>query len=224
MIKKVNSGAIVGIIAGIAIIVFAITMLSGSNHSLSASDFSKSSQLQFDYSFGADFYTEMFGVTYNVLQQLEDMSSDNATNIARATNSINQSISSINQSISYIIMAIGIGVFGLSFSKLFVWVPSDTQKAPPAPKSNYSPSETHEFQQETEAPVNAFTQKHEFLTEIESIDSMVEIWNIWRKYKLSTTFPEVNDFIRKKKDQEQLYGQSEDIEDSKDEIIKMLQA
>ena len=217
MIKKVNSGAIVGIIAGIAIIVFAITMLSGSNHSLSASDFSKSSQIQFDYSFGADFYTEMFGVTYNVLQQLEDMSSDNATNIARATNSINQSI-------SYIIMAIGIGVFGLSFSKLFVWVPSDTQKATPAPKSNYSPSETQEFQQETEAPVNAFTQKHEFLAEIESIDSMVEIWNIWRKYKLSTTFPEVNELIRKKKDQEQLYGQSEDIEDSKDEIIKMLQA
>ena len=120
-------------------------------------------------------------------------------------------------------MAIGIGVFGLSFSKLFVWVPSDTQIAPSAPKSNYSPSETHEFQQETETPVNAFTQKHEFLTEIESIDSMVEIWNIWRKYKLSTTFPEVNDFIRKKKDQEQLYGQSEDIEDSKNEIIKMLQ-
>ena len=67
-------------------------------------------------------------------------------------------------------------------------------------------------------------QIHFYCRNVESIDSMVEIWNIWRKHKLSTTFPEVNDFIRKKKDQEQLYGQSEDIEDSKDEIIKMLQA
>ncbi len=117
MEMKTNSGAIVGIVSGVAIIVLAIVMLSGANN-LSISALSTSSQFQLSYSFGADFYTEMYGVTYNILKQLGDMSSDNAANIALATNTITKSL-------GYTILAIGLGVLGLSFCKLKVWIPKE---------------------------------------------------------------------------------------------------
>lgn len=136
MVKKVNSGAIVGIAIGIAVIILAVVLLGNSSvgfNRLSASDLSTSSQFQLSYSFGADFYTEMFGVTYNVLQQLVAMSKDNAANIASATNSIvsgvSNGLSQIVRMLAFVILAIGAGVIGLSFSKLFVWIPSDQQNA-----------------------------------------------------------------------------------------------
>ena len=64
MVKKVNSGAIVGIAIGVAVIILAVVLLGNSSvgfNRLSASDLSTSSQFQLSYSFGADFYTEMFG-------------------------------------------------------------------------------------------------------------------------------------------------------------------
>ena len=90
MTRKLNPGAIAGIIIGVITIIFAIVMISNAGNvsmsRLSSSDLSKSSQFQMKYSFGADFYTEMFGVTYNALQQLIGMSSDNAANLAAVTN------------------------------------------------------------------------------------------------------------------------------------------
>ena len=138
MIKKANPGAVVGIIIGIIIIIFAVVMIGNidsriSTDRLSSSDLSRSSQIQFKYSFGADFYTEMFGVTYNTLQQLEDMSSDNTANIAAASNAIvssmrngmSQTIKQLGSLLAYVIMAIGLATAGLSCSKLFVWVPGE---------------------------------------------------------------------------------------------------
>ena len=119
MEKKTNPGAVVGIVAGIAVIIIAIVLLTGASQ-ISVNDLATSSQFQLSYSFGADFYTEMFGVTYNVLEQLEDMSNDNAANIAKATNTITRSI-------AFVVLAIGVSVFGLSFSKLYFWVPSQPQ-------------------------------------------------------------------------------------------------
>ena len=64
-------------------------------------------------------------------------------------------------------------------------------------------------------------QKQSFLDEIETMNSMVEIWNCWRKYNLSTTYPTVNNFIRECKDIEQLHGKSEGFQFQKESISKM---
>ena len=178
MVKKVNSGAIVGIAIGIAVIILAVVLLGNSSvgfNRLSASDLSTSSQFQLSYSFGADFYTEMFGVTYNVLQQLVAMSKDNAANIASATNSI---VSGVSNGLSQIlaemdssnkVIAIGAGVIGLSFSKLFVWIPSDQQNAfapilsspenmPSATSAPLSSSEPEKAEAEEELPEESINE------------------------------------------------------------------
>lgn len=145
MVRKLNLGAIVGIIAGIVIIVMAVVFLNGGSNSvrtsrLSESDLAKSSQFQISYSFGADFYTEMFGVTYKTLEQLNDMSQDNARNIARSTNTLAASVDSVVHMLAYLMLAIGIGVVGLSCCKLFLWVPAGSPKPAYAPAPDYFPS------------------------------------------------------------------------------------
>lgn len=145
MIKKTNPGAIVGIVLGVIIIVFGIVMIGTVNNgnsmsTLPSSALSTSSQIQFKYSFGADFYTEMFGVTYNTLQQLVDMSADNARNISSATNTIVHSMRTVGSLLAYVIMAIGLAAVGLSCSKLFVWIPGEkTAKGIPDPEFNFRP-------------------------------------------------------------------------------------
>ena len=153
MIKKVNPGAIVGIILGVIIIVFGIVMIGNvesgiSTDYVSSSSLARSSQFQLKYSFGADFYTEMFGVTYNTLQQLEGMSSDNAANIAAASNAVissmrsgmSQTIRQLGSLLAYVIMAIGLAAVGLSCSKLFVWIPGEkADKGLPDPEFNFRP-------------------------------------------------------------------------------------
>ena len=62
-----------------------------------------------------------------------------------------------------------------------------------------------------------------FLEEIKSIDSMVAIWNTWRKYSLDKKYPSVNDYIRQSKDAEQLHGLKEDSKEEKKIIKEMLQ-
>ncbi len=154
MAKKVNIGAIIGIAIGAVIIILAVVMLGEANRQvtmniLPSSTLSTSSQFQLSYSFGADFYTEMFGVTYKTLQQLIGMSSDNAKNIAAATNTIvsgmQGGMSHISKQVSsllaYVILAIGLATVGLSFGKLFVWVPAGKDPAF-APVPDYSFSRT----------------------------------------------------------------------------------
>lgn len=134
MVKKVNAGAIIGIIVGILVIALGVVTLNGAETKhVSSSDFSKSSQLQFSYSFGADFYTEMFGVTYNTLQQLEDMANDNTYNMAVATNTISSGLEKVNQTLAYVILAIGAGILALSFGKLITYIPDISQ-------STYTPA------------------------------------------------------------------------------------
>ena len=61
----------------------------------------------------------MYGVTHSILQQLGDMSGDYAVNMARVVNTVTASL-------GYVIPAIGIGVLGLSFCKLNVWIPAES--------------------------------------------------------------------------------------------------
>ena len=146
MVKKTNTGAIAGIISGAVIIILAVVMLTGA---FNPSGLSTSSQFQMKYSFGADFYTEMFGVTYSILEQLENMSSDNAANLAFAINAITKSL-------GFVVLAIGIGVLGLSFTKLYVWIPQERNTTPDAEKPQLDESvrkikeETEEAQSEIE--------------------------------------------------------------------------
>ena len=144
MVKKTNQGAVVGIISGIVIIILAIVMLCGANN-LSSSSMSTSSKFQLSYSFGADFYTEMFGVTYNILEQLGDMSSDNAKNILVATNAITRSL-------GFIVLAIGIGVLGLSFCRLNIWVPHENHPVSGSEPDSSDPGTVS--QEETNDPDN----------------------------------------------------------------------
>lgn len=172
MTRKLNPGAIAGIIIGVIIIIFAIVMISNAGNvsmsRLSSSDLSKSSQFQMKYSFGADFYTEMFSVTYNALQQLQDMSSNDAANIASATNTLvsgmQKGANKLGELVSYVILAIGLATAGLSCTKLFVWLPADSLPAPlPEPEFNFSrpaepevvPAETTEEEIPEEMPEQA---------------------------------------------------------------------
>ncbi len=68
---------------------------------------------------------------------------------------------------------------------------------------------------------NLFDAK-EFLSEMEQMDSVVDIWNAMRKYKLGSDFYDVEDYIRQNKDQEQLYGKPDNIEEIKSIIRDML--
>lgn len=65
--------------------------------------------------------------------------------------------------------------------------------------------------------------KKEFMAELEHMDSMVDIWNIWRKTNLDSAYYDVHDYIRTNKDQEQLYGKTENIEKIKETIREMLE-
>ena len=97
---------------------------------------------------------------------------------------------------------------------------------------HYNPSNGSTFQsQQTAQPQKTATpltkeqglDKHSFLSEIETAESMVEIWNIWRKYNLSAINPSVNDYIRQFKDQEQLHGKTdESLQDIKKTIVESL--
>ena len=68
--KKVNKGAVVGLVIGIIIAVFGVVQYFGADAAFEQSkadsySFSKSTPYAVKYSFGADFYTEMFGITYD---------------------------------------------------------------------------------------------------------------------------------------------------------------
>lgn len=77
--------------------------------------------------------------------------------------------------------------------------------------------------QESTISDEVLAEKDSFLEEIESKDSMIEIWNIWRKYNLSRCYPTANDYIRNNKDQEQLNGKKGNLQAEKEAIIKLLQ-
>lgn len=93
-------------------------------------------------------------------------------------------------------------------------------------RPHYKPTSTiPTAQQKKPAPLSQeqLAEKQSFLTEIESSNSMVEIWNTWRKYNLGSRFIAVNDYIRQSKDQEQLHGLADDIQSKKETIKKLFQ-
>lgn len=97
--------------------------------------------------------------------------------------------------------------------------PAATPAAKPdqPPKAAPEPVPTAAAQKEFK-PLNIV----EFLAAIGQTDSMVDIWNLWRGYKVDSSYYEVQDYIRKNKDQEQLHGKLENIEEIKSTIAEML--
>ena len=139
MKKQLNVGAVIGVAVGLVIVILALVMLGGVKGStemsgLPSTALSTSSSFQMKYSFGADFYTEMFGVTYNALQQLIGMSSDNAANLAAVTNKMvggmHTGFSAVCNLLAWVLLAIGLGTAGISCSRLFVWLPGQDGPAP----------------------------------------------------------------------------------------------
>lgn len=95
--------------------------------------------------------------------------------------------------------------------------PAAEQVSPSVPKQISKPVLT-QVAHDKEKP---FVAK-EFLAEIEQTDSVVDIWNTLRKYKLGSDYYDVEDFIRQYKDQEQLHGKLSNIEEIKGIIQEMV--
>ena len=220
--------SIVGMVVGTIIVVLGILTLSGVLGENTSTASSSSYLYDSGYaSFGADFYSYV---------------TNNAGEAASAARTI-----AANQNVIYGFLKLAFGIlmiaFGL-FMNCFFGVklteakaegcisnnsPSSDNRVPEQEEqSNSSEAETAVAEEMTETPVSPSNdvsiEKQSFLEEIEPAYSMVSIWNIWRKYNLGNAFPEANDFIREKKDQEQINGQSEDFQESKNTIVKMLQA
>lgn len=69
---------LVGVLVGIAIIVAGVDLMNNV-----PSPASIDTEYAISYSFGADFYTEMYGVTYDILSQLNNMASGLRGNFGR---------------------------------------------------------------------------------------------------------------------------------------------
>ena len=61
-----------------------------------------------------------------------------------------------------------------------------------------------------------------FLEEIKGATSMMDIWNIWKKYNLNEKYPEVDAYITKHKDLERVYGKSRYMDHKIQQIENML--
>lgn len=128
--KKVNKGAVVGLVIGIIIAVFGVVQYFGADAAFEQSkadsySFSKSTPYAVKYSFGADFYTEMFGITYDVLDELGDISSDTARNFTVLNNNFVSGMQNLYQMVCVLLTALGAGIIALSASKLTVYCPAE---------------------------------------------------------------------------------------------------
>lgn len=65
-------------------------------------------------------------------------------------------------------------------------------------------------------------KEEQFLSEIADETSMIAIWKIWEQYNLNESNKEANEFIRKYKDAERLYGKSRNINKLKEELKQIL--
>ena len=131
--RRINFGALFTVILGITIVILASVNLKKMNEAMdylrtTSGSFSKSSQYQSSYSFGADFYTEMFGVTYKALSELNDISTDIAANFSRLNNSLNAEIGLAVESLHYLIFAVGIAMVGFGCTHLVSVLSVDVAK------------------------------------------------------------------------------------------------
>lgn len=130
MRKKLNWGALIGLLAGIALLAVGLVKSVGSAKIFSdittdSSSFSRTFSSASDYSFGADFYTEMYGITYDVLNQLNGMSAGNTQNLSVLNNNIVSGMKNVYDIGCLLVMAIGAGIAALSASRLCAYVPDE---------------------------------------------------------------------------------------------------
>ncbi len=61
-----------------------------------------------------------------------------------------------------------------------------------------------------------------FLEEISEKQSMMNIWKLWKEHGLENSHPEADEFIKKYKDMERLYGKQNNINELKEQLRKIL--
>lgn len=81
---------LVGILVGIAIIIAGVNLTNNA-----PSPVSIDTEYAISYSFGADFYTEMYGVTYDILSQLKNISRGLTSNFGRMLSAMYEVISAL---------------------------------------------------------------------------------------------------------------------------------
>lgn len=81
---------LVGVLVGIAIIVAGVDLMNNV-----PSPVSIDTEYAISYSFGADFYTEMYGVTYDILSQLNNMASGLRGNFGRMLSAMYELVSTL---------------------------------------------------------------------------------------------------------------------------------
>lgn len=67
----------------------------------------------------------MFGITYDVLDELGDISSDTARNFTVLNNNLVSGMQNLYQMVCVLLTALGAGVIALSASKLTVYCPTE---------------------------------------------------------------------------------------------------
>lgn len=97
---------LVGIVVGIAIIIMGASLCSSAESGAYIG-----TTYAVDYSFGADFYTQMFSVTYDILSQLNSMATGITSNFTRALHALSKGFGMLT-------IAIGM-VTTVSFAYLF---------------------------------------------------------------------------------------------------------
>lgn len=141
MKKKLKVGALIALIIGLAIVFVGYTGFSGvekatGSFNVASPSFKHSYNYAASYRFGADFYTEMYGVTHDILSQLNDISSDLESNFKALSDANIRGLSKIFEQIQPIstrlaegvwllIMAIGAAVAAVALCNLTVTVPAD---------------------------------------------------------------------------------------------------
>jgi hypothetical protein len=78
-------------------------------------------------SLGADFYTEMFGITYDVLDELGDISSDTARNFTVLNNNLVSGMQNLYQMVCVLLTALGAGVIALSAARFYSYAAGNSE-------------------------------------------------------------------------------------------------
>lgn len=114
---KKNPCASIAFLLGILILIIGLCgLISGKSakDKLKKASFDSSFTYAQSYRFGADFYTEMFGITYKMLDQLNGISSDIKSNFAELNKANVEAAFRVGARISWLTVALGVALCGIS--------------------------------------------------------------------------------------------------------------